>query len=141
MNPELRTGNRKLLLFEAFPILNSATSMRNYNRSPNNIRYSERFEYFVFCYTQFVAFSEVILDAIITTQDHRGDQSEQFFGLHRKCAFLVSIGVEVEKAFENEVVLGKDFLIHAGAVVVEVCYESHEAKLVKGTRILMCAEC
>ena len=99
--------------------------MRNNYRPSYNIRYSEGFEYFVFGNAQFVAFSEVLFDTVIATKNHGCNQSEQFFSLDWQSAFLIRIRIKVEQALEDEIILRKDFLVHSGAIVVEVGYLAH----------------
>ena len=65
---------------------------------------------------------KMILDTIITTKHHAGNQTKHFFRLCIQCTILVSIGVKIPKTFHHKIVFTKDHLVHPGAVIIKFFY-------------------
>jgi hypothetical protein len=72
-----------------------------------------------------MAFAQMILDAIITSQHHAGHQAQHFLGLDVQCPFLIGIGVEVPQAFHHQIALAQDDIIHPFSVFIEFVYDTH----------------
>jgi hypothetical protein len=95
------------------------------DRPADHIGDGEHFEELVGIDAHFVAFFEVVLDAVITAQYHRGDEPQHFLGTRVESALLVGLVIEAPEAFDDLVVVGEDALVHAGAVVVEFLNSVH----------------
>ena len=61
-----------------FPELGSPPCVWNYNSSANDVSHCEYLIYLGSCKTLFVAFFEVIFNAIVTAQNHAGYEAEHF---------------------------------------------------------------
>jgi hypothetical protein len=64
----------------------------------------------------------VILDAIVTSEDHGTSQADHFLGFYVQLPFCIGIGVQIEKALDDLVVFFQDPLVHLAAVFVEFFY-------------------
>ena len=58
------------------------------------------------------ALDYVVGDTVIATKNERGDESHQLFGLPGKRAIIVSLGIQVEEAFDLKVSFCQNFLVH-----------------------------
>lgn len=56
---------------------------------------------------KFMAGAEVVADAVVAAQHHRGDEAEEFLGFHIQGPRFVAMLVEGKEAVERLVVLGK----------------------------------
>src|SRR5262245_58326609 len=68
------------------------------------------------------ALFDVISVAVIATQNDRGGQSHQLFGLLIERARFVSLRVERKKPFDPEVVTTQQLLVHGGAKLIELVH-------------------
>lgn len=91
----------------------------------NNIGYREYLINLICSQSQFMAFAQMILDAIIATQYHAGHQAQHFLGLHVQCSFLIGIGIQVPKALHHQIALAQDDIIHPFPVFIEFVYDAH----------------
>ena len=91
----------------------------------DHVGHREDFKYLIGADAEFVAFAEVVFDAVIAAQYHGSHKTEHFLGFYVEGALLVSLVVEAPEAFDHFVVLCQNALVHAGAVVVEVCNLRH----------------
>ena len=126
MNEEAgRFPNPQLLLLKFLPILHRAAGVGDANRTADHIGDRKNFKNLVSGDAEFVAFAEVIFDAIVATQHHGRHETEHFFGAHIERTFLISLVVEAPKSFDDFVVVRQNALVHASAVVIEFSNERH----------------
>src|SRR5437667_11360365 len=54
----------------------------------------------------------VVGNAVIATKNERCDKSQQLLSLSRKRAIIVSLGIQVEEAFDLKISFCQNFLVH-----------------------------
>jgi hypothetical protein len=62
-----------LIIFKGFPIFYGSSCMGNADGATHEIGDGKDFEEFLLSYAQFITSTQVILYAIVTTKNHRGD--------------------------------------------------------------------
>jgi hypothetical protein len=88
----------------------------------DHIGYGKNFEDLIGRYAQFMAFPQVVFDAVIATQYHGSNQTKHLLGGYVKRPFLVGLVIQTPESFDYFVVVGKYALIHSGAVVIKFFY-------------------
>ena len=78
--------------------------MRDYNCAANERRYAHSLIDFFGRKPDFLAFSQMIFNTIITPEDERTGKSDHLLCTKVKAAFLLSIGIEIENAFDDQAV-------------------------------------
>src|SRR5262244_1964609 len=96
--------------------------MRNCNRSAYYQRYVEGVHELFARDADRRALLEVIGNAIVATQDYRPRQSHQLLGLFVQRAIFVSLRVQVEKSFDAQMTAVQKFLVHFGAIAIEIIH-------------------
>ena len=61
----------------------------------------------------------MVLDAVVTAEDHGTGQTNHFLGFDVQFSLCVGIGIQIEKALDDQVVFGHNSLVHFASVVVE----------------------
>lgn len=67
---------------------------------------------------------DVVGDTVIATQNDRRGQAHQLFGSFVECAIFVSLRIEREKSFDAEMLTAEQFLVHGGAILIELVHVS-----------------
>jgi hypothetical protein len=106
-------------LQQFLPVLGSPAGMRNHDGATNDIGHGKDLIHLIGSHTKFVTLTQVILDAIITTEDHAGHQTKHFLGGLVQCSGIIRVGIQIPKPFKHQVVFAEDDFVHARAVVVE----------------------
>ena len=115
----------QLPLLKFLPIFHCPARVGDTNGTTDHVGNGENFKNLLGRDAEFVAFAEVIFDAVVATQHHRSHEAEHFFGAYIERAFLVSLIVEAPKSFDDFVVVRQNALVHAGAVIIEFSNERH----------------
>src|SRR5690606_39071070 len=100
-----------LFFFQLFPILNRPPRMRDTDRTAHEVGDGKHLKNLLGRHAKLMASAEVVTDAVIATEHHRSDETEQFLGLHVERAILVGCFIQSKKTVEGFVVLGEDFLV------------------------------
>jgi len=109
-----------LLILQFFPVFHCPAGVRNHNGSANQVRYRKNLENLIGCHAKFVAFSQMIFDAIVAAKHHRRNQAKHFLGFGAQSTVLVGQCVDTVNAFHYFVICRHDFVVHPGAVVVKI---------------------
>ena len=111
-------------MLELRPPINSATKMRNDDRTTDDETHRERLEDFGARDALLGAAGEMIRDAVITPQHQRRDESEQLLGLDIERARFVGASVEREKTVDDEVPFVENLDVQTLAELDEVLERS-----------------
>jgi len=85
--------------------------MRDNDSPPHNVGHSKNFEQFGSSHPLFITFFQMILDAIVTSQNHGSGQSQHLLYLGGECPFHISIGIDIVVAL---LAVGMEVLIIKG---------------------------
>src|SRR5690606_3104832 len=122
----LRSSSRsRLNMIQFLPVFKSPAQMRNYNGTSNKGGKSHRLVYLFGAKTSFVAFSEVISDAVVASQDKRTGQTNKLLRADVEAPFCVCIRVEVKDPFNKQIIRTQNLFVYPAAICIEVFYLSH----------------
>jgi hypothetical protein len=114
-----KENNFGLTLYQLLPKFSAPARVRDHYGAAHYVGHSEDFVNFFCGNALFVAFTQVVLDAVVAAEHHTGYQAQHFFCLYRQRAFGIRIRIQVKKPVDDFVVFAEDHLIHFGPVVVE----------------------
>ena len=114
-----KPGSGLLLRLQCLPILRRAAGMGDDNGTTHNVCHGKDLVHLIGRDTLIVAFAKVILDAVVATEHHAGHEAQHFLGAHGQGALGIGIGIEIEEAVDDLILLAEDHLIHLSPVVVE----------------------
>jgi hypothetical protein len=110
--------------FQLRPPINSATKMRNDDRTTDDETHREALEDLGTRDALLGAPGEMIRDTVITPQHQRSDESEQLLGLDVERTGLVGPGVEREEAVDDKIPFIENLDVQTRAELDEVLERS-----------------
>ena len=109
----------QFLNFQFLPILHRPAGVRDADGATHEVGHGKHLEDFGTGDANLVASAEVVADAVVAAEHHRGYEAEQLLGFYVERPGFVGGFVEGKKAVERLVVLGKYLFVHLRPVVVE----------------------
>src|SRR5438105_511580 len=92
------------------------------DRSAHHQRHIKRIHKLFASHTRFGAFSDVISDAIVATEDDRTGQAHQLLGLLVERAILISLGIERKESFDAQMTTAEKLFIHLRAITIKLVH-------------------
>ena len=78
---------------------------------------------------ELLAPDDVIRDAVVAAEHHRGGETRDLLGLRVQGAVLVGLRVEVEETIDPEMLRLEDLLVHLLPVLAKLAGSTHRAVL------------
>ncbi len=85
--------------------------MRDHDRPANDQGDIKGFKELFIAHARSDTLIDVVRDAIITAEHHRGAQSQQLFGFHIQCTRFVGLGIERKEPLGDGGPASEDFLV------------------------------
>ena len=100
--------------------LDGVPKVRDHDAPANDERYVHRIVQLGVCEAGLDALPEVVVDAVVAAEDHRGDEAEELLRAAVEGAVAIGGAVEREEALDAEVILFvEEAPVHPGAVGFE----------------------
>ena len=106
-------------LLPAPPKLRSPAGMGYHYGAAHYIGYREYLVHFFGTQPLFMAFNEVVLNAVVAAQYHAGHQAQHLLSLNTQSPFGICIGIEVKEPVDHLILLAEYHLVHLAPVVVK----------------------
>ena len=99
--------------------------MGDYDRAADDQRDIKDLEQLLITRSDLDGLIDVVRDAIVAAQHHRGAESEQFLGFRVQSARLVRVAIEREEALRGLGPTREDLLIQTGPERLELVVSAH----------------
>lgn len=106
---------------------NRVAEVRYHDAAAHNQGYVEGVNNFSLGEAFFGTLLKVIVDTVVAAKHSRSHKPEQLLGFAVEGAVAVGVGIEIEKAFDPEMIEIHDLFIHALALSTEVVEFAHVA--------------